>query len=595
MPETMKDRSYEEIAARRRFQKTDPNPIERHRQEGREAVEVAHARELGEITRCLSSGQSVLVECDKALAGYILDCITDEQKLPAMRWNKVAYNDAAPNPPDSVVGQLIRILADKLQGAFNTSQGNAIVIRHLDLMMWTAENRPRPELNDVIFWLAEFPSVVKLLFWDPVFPVPKLVGSLFPNRLSLQAFDRSVLWQLVTPSEAKKLSSDHAYFTVSAQSTLYQYVSGTNVVELRRILRGLNATSERIFMEHPSNLGHVYEYIRSQTGMAPIVRGGEVAGYEQLREQLEREVKFPIALRRQAKDEVELRQADALVPRGVILFGPPGTGKTEWAKWLAAQLDTPLFTIHGPELKNKYVGETEAAIRQMFSQARRAAPAMILIDEIDAMTPARAGSESNFEAGMVAQFLSEMDGLRREESVIVVGTTNRLEAVDEAFLRPGRFSIQIEVGYPEAEDRRHIIEYYKQQYLPELKPESIEMLVKATGESLDPNREKELRQYFDAYVNNQIQPDTRQAAGPELKRQLERQFGLDQAAAKFSGDHLRAICLYLLRESLYRDPRPDVNDRGLLQQAVEAVRRRRNPPGEPSAPVPLDWTNKRFR
>jgi SpoVK/Ycf46/Vps4 family AAA+-type ATPase len=213
---------------------------------------------------------------------------------------------------------------------------------------------------------------------------------------------------------------------------------------------------------------------------------------------------------------------------------------------------------------------------------------MILIDEIDAMTPTRAGNESNFEASMVAQFLSEMDGVRREESVIIVGTTNRFDAVDPAFLRPGRFSSQIEVGYPTPHDRRLIFEYYRDEYLPELSDESINILVAETEGPLDEKYEEELRRYFKDYLRS----ETQTSVGPQLEEQLARRFGLSPTPACFSGDHLRAVCLYLLRKSLARGSSADVNDAKLLRAAVEAVRRRRTQADARPVPAPLDWRRR---
>jgi cell division protease FtsH len=447
-------------------------------------------------------------------------------------------------------------------------------------MTWTAVEQPRHELNDVVYWLTEFADVVKLAFWDPVYALPKIVEDLFPNRVSLQIFSREALWRLVAPVEARKISPSAEHFTLASQLALYQYLSGTNVVDVRRILRSV---PEQNFPDcrELRDADKVFQHIRERTSpgaVQPTAEWGQVAGYENLRRELNRQVLFPVRLRYAASDEVSLRQADALIPRGVILYGAPGTGKTEWAKWLARELGATLLVIHGPELKHRLVGETEAAIRRIFAQARRAAPSIILIDELDALTPSRESSQSNFEASMVAQFLTEMDGLHKDEAVLGVGTTNRLEAVDEAFKRPSRFGVRIEVGYPESDDRKAILLHYNKQFALGLTDESISWLVDATEGALDPEREAARKQYHDAYVKQVVKEDFYRAAGTELQRQLAERFGLTKAV-KFSGDHLRAICLYLLRESLYRrqhekDRIYDVNDKALLQEAVESVRKR---------------------
>ena len=575
MPEEMQDRSYREIEESGAFQKPDPNPVARREKEGRRAVEIAHSCDLDRVAALLKGGQSVLIECDKILTEPLHSGLKDPSRLPAMKWEQVTFNAEQPNAPDSVMAQLLKSFATRLKAA-NAAPGCAAVARHLDLMMCTSDNRPRMELNDILYWLLEFPNVAKLVFWGPLFPVQKVVESAFPNRLQLQGFDRGILWRLLTHSEAKKFCADCEQFTVAAQSTLYQYVSGSNVVEVRRILRGLDP----LLPAHAPDTSGVYDYIRRQTGLAPMVRGGEVAGYDSLREQLERVVIFPTGLRRQARNERELMRADALMPRGIILYGPPGSGKTEWAKWLASRLGTPLFIIHGPELKNKFVGETEAAIRRIFAQARRAAPSIILIDEIDAMTPSRSGNESNFEASMVAQLLTEMDGLRREESVIVVGTTNRLDSVDPAFLRPGRFHRPILVPYPGPDDRAAIIAHYDRMFDLGLTQGSIDYVARITGGFVDEQRRRELMQYRDAYIDSAVPPGLR-GSGPELERRISRQLGIADAP-QFSGDHLRAICLWLLGEWLFRgEPEGLMNSPAFLDEAVAFARG-----GETAEPVP---------
>lgn len=519
-----------------------------HSREGLEAVRRAHGDEIAQIAQSLADRQSVLVLGPKTLLPYLVECLSEQDPLSGTRWEHVAVNAPGSGPADrrsSVVGGMMQRLSQALSTAAPADTPTVVVVPHLDLMSWTAADQPRGELNEVVFWLAEYRDAVKLAFWDPVFSVPRVVEDLFPNTVSLQNYRREVLWKLLSAREARWVSPDPAKFTLASQLTLYQFVSGTNVVDLRRVLRDL-ADEDFPQCEGVDDADKVLREIHrriSPGAVRPTVEEGRVAGYEALRDQLEREVLMPFQWRYDPNiTEKELRQAELLIPRGVILYGPPGTGKTEWAKVLAARLGATLFVIHGPELKHRLVGETEAAIRRIFAQARRAAPSLILIDEVDSITPSREAQASNFEASMVAQLLAEMDGLRKDETVLVVGTTNRLRAVDCAFLRPGRFGVPIEVGYPAQPDRLMILHYYCRSFEMALSDASLEWIAKATGEPLAP-------------------PKT----GEEPRR--------------FSGDHLRAILLYLLRESVYRRRRntretTDVNDRAFLGEALGAVRRR---------------------
>jgi cell division protease FtsH len=185
--------------------------------------------------------------------------------------------------------------------------------------------------------MSEFAEVVKLAFWDPAYSLPKVLEDLFPHRVRMPGLQREVLWQLVAEDEARKVSPSSDRFTLAAQLTLYKYLSGTHVVDVRRILRGL-AGVQFCDCPGPKDLEKVYRHIREHTSPGSgqtVLEAGRVRGYPHLEARLRREIIFPMRLRDRLDTPEEVRQADALIPRGVILHGGPGTGKTEWAKWLA--------------------------------------------------------------------------------------------------------------------------------------------------------------------------------------------------------------------------------------------------------------------
>jgi transitional endoplasmic reticulum ATPase len=144
-------------------------------------------------------------------------------------------------------------------------------------------------------------------------------------------------------------------------------------------------------------------------------------------------------------------------PRGVLLYGPPGTGKTLLAKAVAHETDAHFIAISGPEIMSRYYGESEQRLREIFEEAQKNAPAIIFIDELDSIAPRRSEVTGEVERRVVAQLLTLMDGLKERRNVIVIGATNRIEAIDPALRRPGRFDREIEVRVPDREGRKEIL------------------------------------------------------------------------------------------------------------------------------------------
>ncbi|MCD6188666.1 MAG: CDC48 family AAA ATPase, partial [Thermococcus sp.] len=147
-------------------------------------------------------------------------------------------------------------------------------------------------------------------------------------------------------------------------------------------------------------------------------------------------------------------------PKGVLLYGPPGTGKTLLAKAVANEANAHFIAINGPEIMSKYYGESEERLREVFKEAEENAPSIIFIDEIDAIAPKREEVTGEVEKRVVAQLLTLMDGLKSRGKVIVIGATNRPDALDPALRRPGRFDREIEVGVPDKQGRKEILQIH---------------------------------------------------------------------------------------------------------------------------------------
>jgi len=178
--------------------------------------------------------------------------------------------------------------------------------------------------------------------------------------------------------------------------------------------------------------------------------GGLDDELEQVREMIELPMRHPELF----------QQLGIEPPKGVLLHGPPGTGKTLMARAVANEIDAYFTTISGPEIMSKFYGESEEQLREIFDEAEENAPAIVFIDEIDSIAPKRDDTSGDVERRVVAQLLSLMDGLDQRGDVIVIGATNRVDAIDPALRRGGRFDREIEIGVPDKNGRKEILQVH---------------------------------------------------------------------------------------------------------------------------------------
>jgi len=175
--------------------------------------------------------------------------------------------------------------------------------------------------------------------------------------------------------------------------------------------------------------------------------GGLGDTIDQIREMVELPLRYPELFERLGVEP----------PKGVLLHGPPGTGKTRLARAVANESDAEFFHIAGPEIMGSAYGESEQRLRQVFEEAAKAAPSIVFIDEIDSIAPKRGQVQGEAEKRLVAQLLTLMDGLEKRANLVVIAATNRPEAIDEALRRPGRFDREIVIGVPDERGRREIL------------------------------------------------------------------------------------------------------------------------------------------
>ncbi|MFL6525701.1 MAG: CDC48 family AAA ATPase [Nitrososphaera sp.] len=219
------------------------------------------------------------------------------------------------------------------------------------------------------------------------------------------------------------------------------------------------------------------------------------------------------------------RRLGVEAPKGVILHGPPGTGKTLLAKAVANETNANFYTIGGPEIMSKFYGESEERLRNVFQEAQKNAPSIIFIDELDSIAPKREEVSGEVERRIVAQLLSLMDGLKARGKVVVIGATNRINAIDPALRRPGRFDREIEIGVPDRDGRLEVLQIYARG-MPLDKDVNLERLADITH----------------GFVGADLQALTKEAGIRALRRILPE---IDLSAESIPGETLNKIIVTL--------------------------------------------------
>ncbi|MBZ5708431.1 AAA family ATPase [Nannocystis pusilla] len=498
-----------------------------------DAVEMACAQDVTFIEERLRRGMSVLVECDKELALHVYLAVRARLRRGAgkERGPQIVIVDGRPREGEESRGNLASMLTQLTTAIRGSVERTIIVLLHLDVLT-TTHTSLTMEAREAIPLLYENPEAVLLGFRDPSFPLPRVIEGVFAVKREIVGVPRESLAKIVTQREARSIDADS--FDPFA---LYKYVSGLNPVRLRRLMQAVGLRREA--MPGRPQATQVYRELRRQTVSEDVELPNvdlerDIGGYPEVKARLREELLDLLRRKDSLGSEGEIQALEGLLPRGIIFHGPPGTGKTYFAKAMATAMDATVIIVSGPELKSKWVGESEENLRRVFRQARRSAPAVVVFDEIDAFAHARGTYEgSGVEHSMVNQLLTEMDGFRGSESVFVVGTTNFLESLDGALLRPGRFEFLIEIPAPGVQDRREIVEIYDRKLELGLSRELQEHLVRRT------------------------------------EGFAERARGLP-----FTGDHIYAVCRALKRQAIRTGEKnfsPEDIDRALQRKTRAAV------------------------
>ena len=451
-----------------------------------QAVEMCYRDQIDLIVNRLTQGYKVLIRCDKGLNNFLFPAIRKRIKKINSAGSVTLIDGRAQQEERDLnrIQGMLKQITEFMRGGVLNSQ--IAFMTHLDLLS-TSQNNLSPEAKEVIPLLYEHPQAQFCALVDPSFPLPKALIDVFDFQVDLDGIKRESLFALITQREARSLNPH--YFD---PYLLYPYLSGLNALKARRLLSTLSLQAEASPLSKSAGQ-EALRSLREQTAqqvdgleLPQVSLQDDIAGYANLKERVQREFIDLALARLYLENPKDIEQAESLTPKGILFYGPPGTGKTYFAKAIATALQATLIVVSGPELKSKWVGQSEENLRRLFRKARAASPTVMVFDEIDSFAQARGSYQSSgVEHSMVNQLLTEMDGFRANEQLFIIGTTNFLASVDHALLRPGRFELLIEVPSPDQATRIELIQHYNQIFELNLSDLMIAWLGEQTNEMAD--------------------------------------------------------------------------------------------------------------
>lgn len=345
-------------------------------------------------------------------------------------------------------------LLERLEQTVTATRGPAVIF--LDRLDSVAGEDAmfRTQVSAVLRWfldaVAAKPRVATVLAISAVSKLPPVIAQsqLVPRTLLVPPPDLDRRRRLFTAALARVPSGEVDFEQLASRTAGF---SAADIIACVVHASALIAPSggrvdqallERAIQDTTPSLG------TASLGEIPSYGFERVANLDEVKERLTESVIW------QMTEPERFERLGIEPPRGLLLHGPPGTGKTFVVRALAHESGAAFFTIKGAELLDKYVGESERAVREVFARARAVAPAILFFDEIDALAPVRGSSTNSVTDSVVAALLTEMDGVSQRGDVFVIGATNRIDLVDAALLRPGRLETHLFLGLPEATARK---------------------------------------------------------------------------------------------------------------------------------------------
>jgi transitional endoplasmic reticulum ATPase len=472
------------------------------------AVEIAHALELGQIGAFLRRQLSVLLTCDKLIVEHLAPLIAERSGA----WGVMLQlqdddQDQASllSAPRSQRQRRLDALRAQLQ---ELKENDFLIISHLDLLCAGSESALSADARDLVEVLYEQTDRLLLAFADPSIGVPTVVAERFAVRMTLAGTPRMVPHPAedteVPIGEVMVTSGEAELFAGYNAQEFHKHVTGLNPVRLREAVRYAYAEHQNNPAATGTDLRNTIRMFKAQMSASfevPDVTLDDIGGYDDVKTEIQDALDIMKGI--QGIPEGQQKLQSELMSRGFIFYGPPGTGKTLFAKAIANELNASIMVVSGPEVTDKFVGEGERKIRELFASARRNAPSVLVFDEFDAIAGRRSGrDDGGSRAGnaMVAQLLTELDGFREEVPFLVIGTTNQLDLIDPAMLRPSRFR-PIRIGMPQVDARIEIIKVHAGRFGIEMPDELVELIAEGTDQRSGDDIQSIFR---DAYVGEHL-------------------------------------------------------------------------------------------
>ncbi|MBD0421487.1 ATP-binding protein [Streptomyces sp. TRM S81-3] len=491
-----------------------------------EAVRLAYWPHIEHVASLLRSRLPVLVISEKLVVTHLWEEMVTLAECRGIRIDDDTDDDAGPPAEDPVAGMASmsaasvnlrqRRLARLRAQLEDLKEGDVIVLTHLDLLAGSADLGRHAEARELVELLYAFPDQLVLAFADPTLPLPDVLAERFSARVSISGLPPKVR----TP-ETRETLLGRALVTREEADTFegfqapefYKHVAGMNPVRLRQAMRYAHekhrTQPKRATLQDLRETLLTFKAQQSSNFEVPNVTLADIGGYEEVKDEIRQTLAIISGAQSLPDDMEEVRSE--LVPRGIIFYGPPGTGKTLFAKAIANGMNATIQVVSGPEVTDMYVGESERKVREIFASARRSAPSVIVFDEIDAITMERSNRpDGGSRAGnsVVAQILTEMDGFRPEVPMLVIGTTNRIDIIDKALLRPSRFR-SIAISLPDVAARRAILRHHARRYHIALDDEVLELIAEATAGRNGDELRALMRDAFVGRHMHHVEPDAR--------------------------------------------------------------------------------------